>query len=43
MAPADQFRATVQDNTIGPDRDIPHISAPVIVEYAADLEFLGLL
>ena len=43
MAPADHFRATVQDNMIGPDRDIPHISAPLIVKYATDLELLGLL
>jgi fatty acid CoA ligase FadD9 len=28
---------------IGPDKDIPHISAPVIVKYATDLELLGLL
>jgi fatty acid CoA ligase FadD9 len=43
LAPADHFRATVQDNKIGPDKDIPHISAPVIVKYATDLELLGLL
>jgi fatty acid CoA ligase FadD9 len=43
LAPADRFRAAVQDNKIGPDKDIPHISAPVIVKYIADLELLGLL
>jgi fatty acid CoA ligase FadD9 len=43
LAPAEHFRAAVQDNKIGPDKDIPHISAPVIVKYATDLELLGLL
>jgi fatty acid CoA ligase FadD9 len=27
----------------GPDKDIPHISAPVIVKYITDLELLDLL
>jgi fatty acid CoA ligase FadD9 len=43
MAPTDRFRAAVQDAKIGPDKDIPHISAPVIVKYVTDLELLGLL
>jgi fatty acid CoA ligase FadD9 len=43
LAPADHFRAAVQEAKIGPDKDIPHISAPVIVKYATDLELLGLL
>jgi thioester reductase-like protein len=43
VAPADHFRAAVQDAKIGPDKDIPHISAPVIVKYITDLELLGLL
>jgi fatty acid CoA ligase FadD9 len=43
LAPADHFRAAVQDNKIGPDKDIPHITAPVIVKYITDLELLGLL
>ena len=33
----------MQDNKIGPDKDIPHISAPVVVKYITDLELLGLL
>ena len=28
---------------IGPDKDIPHVSAAVIVKYISDLELLGLL
>jgi fatty acid CoA ligase FadD9 len=40
---ADHFRAAVQEAKIGPDKDIPHLSAPVIVKYATDLELLGLL
>jgi fatty acid CoA ligase FadD9 len=43
IAPTDRFRAAVQDAKIGPDKDIPHISAPVIVKYITDLELLGLL
>jgi fatty acid CoA ligase FadD9 len=43
LAPVDHFRATVRDNKIGPEKDIPHISAPVIVKYITDLELLGLL
>ncbi|HTI77404.1 MAG TPA: carboxylic acid reductase [Mycobacterium sp.] len=43
LAPADHFRAAVQDNKIGPDKDIPHVTAPVIVKYITDLELLGLL
>ena len=43
LAPADHFRAAVQDNKIGPEKDIPHISVPVIVKYITDLELLGLL
>jgi fatty acid CoA ligase FadD9 len=43
IAPTDRFRAAVQDAKIGPDKDIPHITAPVIVKYVTDLELLGLL
>jgi fatty acid CoA ligase FadD9 len=43
IAPTDRFRAAVQDAKIGPDNGIPHVSPPVIVKYATDLELLGLL
>jgi fatty acid CoA ligase FadD9 len=43
LAPADHFRAAVQEAKIGPDKDIPHVSSEVIVKYATDLELLGLL
>jgi fatty acid CoA ligase FadD9 len=43
VAPTDRFRAAVQDAKIGPDKDIPHISAPIIVKYVSDLRLLGLL
>jgi fatty acid CoA ligase FadD9 len=33
----------VQDAKIGPDKDIPHISASIIVKYITDLGKLGLL
>jgi fatty acid CoA ligase FadD9 len=43
MAPTDRFRAGVQEAKIGPDKDIPHISAPIIIKYITDLQLLGLL
>ena len=43
MAPTDRFRAAVQEAKIGPDKDIPHVSHPVIVKYITDLHLLGLL
>lgn len=43
IAPTDRFRAAVQEAKIGPDKDIPHITAPVIVKYITNLELLGLL
>ncbi len=43
IAPTDRFRAAVQDAKIGPDKDIPHVSAAVIVKYVTDLQLLGLL
>jgi fatty acid CoA ligase FadD9 len=43
MAPTDRFRAAVQDAKIGPDKDIPHVTAPMIIKYITDLQLLGLL
>ncbi|MGV0742475.1 carboxylic acid reductase [Mycolicibacterium sp. XJ870] len=43
LAPTDRFRAAVQDAKIGPDKDIPHVTAPIIVQYVTNLEQLGLL
>ena len=43
FAPVDRFRAAVRAAGVGPDSDIPHISAPVILRYVADLQLLGLL
>ncbi len=43
MAPTDVFRAAVQDAKIGPDKDIPHVTREVIVQYITNLEQLGLL
>ena len=43
FAPTDRFRAAVQQAKIGPDNDIPHVSAPVILKYVTDLELLGIL
>ena len=43
LAPTDRFRAAVQEAKIGPDNDIPHVSAPIIIKYVTDLQLLGLL
>jgi len=43
FAPTDRFRAAVQDAKIGPDHDIPHVSAPIIIKYVTDLQLLGVL
>jgi len=43
LAPTDRFRAAVQEAKIGPDNDIPHVSAPIIIKYVSDLQLLGLL
>ena len=43
FAPTDRFRAAVQEAKIGPDNDIPHASAPIIIKYVTDLQRLGLL
>jgi fatty acid CoA ligase FadD9 len=43
MWPGDRFRFAVQEAKIGPDKDIPHISALVIVKYVTNLQLLGLL
>jgi fatty acid CoA ligase FadD9 len=40
---AERFRADVQEAAIGPDHDIPHLSAHLIGKYIADLHQLGLL
>jgi fatty acid CoA ligase FadD9 len=43
IAPTDRFPAAVQEAKIGPDEDIPHVSAPIIVKYMTDLQRLALL
>jgi fatty acid CoA ligase FadD9 len=43
IAPTDRFRAAVQDAKVGADKDIPHISPPIIAKYVSDLRLLGLL
>jgi fatty acid CoA ligase FadD9 len=41
--PAERFRAAVQAAAIGPDHDIPHLSASLIARYVADLRQLDLI
>jgi fatty acid CoA ligase FadD9 len=43
IAPTERFRSAVQKAKIGPDKDIPHVSAPIIVKYITNLQLLGLL
>jgi fatty acid CoA ligase FadD9 len=43
VAPTERFRSAVQEAKIGPDKDIPHVSAPIIVKYITNLQLLGLL
>jgi fatty acid CoA ligase FadD9 len=43
MALTERFRAAVQDPKIGPDKDIPHVTAPIIIDYILNLKLLGLL
>jgi fatty acid CoA ligase FadD9 len=43
LAPTVRFRAAVQGAKIGLDKDIPHITAPIIVNYITNLQLLGLL
>ena len=43
IAPTNRFPAAVQEAKIGPDEDIPHVSAPIIVKYITDLQRLALL
>ncbi|MEB4209834.1 non-ribosomal peptide synthetase, partial [Mycobacterium sp. 94-17] len=42
FAPTDRFRAAVHEAEIGAN-DIPHVTAPIIIKYATDLQLLGLL
>ncbi|HVQ99537.1 MAG TPA: carboxylic acid reductase, partial [Mycobacterium sp.] len=43
IASTERFRAAVQDAKIGPDKDIPHVTPPIIVKYISNLQLLGLL
>jgi fatty acid CoA ligase FadD9 len=42
-APTEVFHAAVRAANVGADKDIPHISAPLIDKYVTDLQHLGLL
>ena len=41
--PSARFRADVKKHGIGPDKDIPHLSAPFIRKYLDDLRILELI
>ena len=43
FASTERFRAAVQDAKVGPDKDIPHVTAEIIEKYVTDLQLLGLL
>ncbi|MGC2653286.1 MAG: SDR family oxidoreductase, partial [Mycobacterium sp.] len=42
LAPTARFRAAVQEAKIGPNGDIPHVSALIIIKYVTDLQLFGL-
>jgi thioester reductase-like protein len=42
MAPTERFRSAVEEAKVGPDKDIPQISPPIIVKYITDPQRLGL-
>ena len=43
FAPTERFRAAVQEAKVGPDKDIPHVTKPIIIKYITNLQLLGLL
>jgi fatty acid CoA ligase FadD9 len=43
LAATERFGAAVREAKVGPDKDIPHITAELIVKYMTDLQLLGLL
>jgi fatty acid CoA ligase FadD9 len=43
LASTERSRAAVQEAKVGPDKDIPHVTAELIVKYITDLQLLGLL
>jgi fatty acid CoA ligase FadD9 len=43
LASTERFHAAVREAKVGLDKDIPHITAELIVKYVTDLQLLGLL
>jgi fatty acid CoA ligase FadD9 len=43
VLPSERFRAAVRVAGLGPERDVPHLSRPLVEKYVADLRHLGLL
>jgi fatty acid CoA ligase FadD9 len=43
LASTERFHAAVQEAKVGPDKDIPHVTAELIIKYITDLQLLGLL
>jgi fatty acid CoA ligase FadD9 len=43
LASTERFRAAVREAKVGPDKDIPHVTAELIVKYMTDLQLLGLV
>ncbi|MBV8347121.1 MAG: thioester reductase domain-containing protein, partial [Mycolicibacterium sp.] len=42
IAPTEVFHAAVRTAKVGPDKDIPHLSAQLIDKYVSDLRYVGL-
>ncbi|BCP14141.1 carboxylic acid reductase [Mycobacterium paraintracellulare] len=43
FAPAEVFQRAVRAAKIGADKDIPHLSSPLITKYTSDLKHLGVI
>jgi fatty acid CoA ligase FadD9 len=43
IASSERFRGAVKDAKIAPDKDIPHVTPPIIVQYINNLQLLALL
>ena len=43
LGSTERFHAAVQEAKIGPDKDIPHVTAPIVVKCITSLKLMGLL
>ena len=43
LGSTERFHSAVQEAKIGPDKDIPHVPAPIVVKCITSLKLMGLL